>query len=290
MLAQTSRNPDERLGTMNPGSVAGENWAYTVRHAAIAAVMAGAKPEYFPVILALGSSGTTAVNVSDNGFMVGAVINGRIRNEIGLNYDIGAVGPYAHANTTIGRAWHLLSINGGNSGKVGTTYMGTVGNIGNLTGFIIAENEEESPWDPLSVRLGYKKDENVVTLYSGWGILSARNWAVTDWSATPTYSKTVQDIHRLQNPGLFGTMVVLSPPIADFIVSEGYNTLEKLDDFVTAPAQGARPAAAKAGTPAPKPGNATGGFSIVVTGARNNNYWMIGGMARGRSIQIDPWR
>ncbi|MDR0310653.1 MAG: hypothetical protein LBJ21_03595 [Acidobacteriota bacterium] len=322
MLAQTSHDPDAFLGRMHPGSVAGETWTYTVRHAAIAAVMAGAKPEYLPVILAIGSTGQTAVNVSDNGFAAGAIINGKIRDEIGMNYDLGAIGPYAHANTTIGRAWSLLSINGGNCGKVGTTYHGTVGNPANLINVIIAENEEESPWEPFSVRKGFKKDENVVTLLNGWGILSARNWQVTDWSATPTYSKTVQDIYRLQNPGLFGTFVVLSPPIADFIVSEGYNTLEKFNEFVTAPDPNAKPkmpagaakpagdAAAKAKAGAAKPGaggpgaggpggapkpkvapNATSGaFGVVVTGGRNNNYWMIGGLAPGTSVSIDAWR
>jgi hypothetical protein len=279
MLAQTSRRPDEILGTMNPGSVAGENWSYTVRTAAINAVMAGAEPEYFPVILAIGSAGQTAVNVSDNGFMAGAVINGRIRDEIKLNYDIGAVGPYALANTTIGRAWSLLSINGGNSGKIGTTYMGTIGNPANLINIIIAENEELSPWEPFSVRRGFKKDENVVTLFNGWGILSARNWAITDWSATPNYSKNIQDIYRMQNPGLFGTFAVVSPPIANFVRDEGFNTVEKLTEFVTAPAQNAKP----------KTGGATN-FNIVVTGATNNNYWMIGGMVPSRSIPIDAWR
>jgi hypothetical protein len=313
MLAQTSHSPDAQLGTMNPGSVAGENWTYTVRHAAIAAVMAGAKPEYFPVILALGSTGQTAINISDNGFVAGAVINGRVRDEIGLNYDVGAVGPYAHANTTIGRAWSLLSINGGNSGKVGTTYMGTVGAIGNLINVIIAENEEDSPWEPLSVRQGFKKDENVITLFSGWGLLSARNWAITDWSSTPDYAKNVQDIYRMQNASLFGTFAVLSPPIARFINEAGYDTVEKLTAFVTTPdpsakqgsmgsgfasttagkAAPAKPAGDAAAKPkvdaAAKPKMPTN-FNVVVTGASNNNYWMIGGMARGRSVPIDPWR
>jgi hypothetical protein len=262
------------------------------------------------------------VNVSDNGFATGAIINGKIRDEIGMNYDLGAIGPYAHANTTIGRAWALLSINGGNCGKVGTTYHGTVGNPANLIGVIIAENEAELPqgWEPFSVRKGFRKDENVVTLLNGWGILSARNWAVTDWSATPTYSKTVQDIYRLQNQGLFGTFVVLSPPIADFIHGEGYDTLEKLNEFVIQPDPNAKPKAGFGGAPgggapkakpagdgAAKPGagpgggaakpkvaaapNATSGaFGVVVTGGRNNNYWMIGGLAPGQSIQIDPWR
>ena len=67
------------------------------------------------------------------------------------------------ANTTIGRAWNLLSINGGNCGKVGTTYMGTVGNPMNLINIIIAENERDSPFEPLSVRRGFKKNENIIT-------------------------------------------------------------------------------------------------------------------------------
>ena len=181
MLKGTSHQPDEVLGKMNPGSEAGENWTYTVKDAAISAVMAGARPEYFPVILAIGSTGTTSVNVSDNGFAMGAVINGNIRDEIKLNYEIGAVGPYALANTAIGRAWNLLSINGGNCGKVGTTYMGTVGNAQNALALIIAENERDSPFKPLSVRRGFKEGENVVTILNGWGILSAANWKADAW-------------------------------------------------------------------------------------------------------------
>lgn len=90
MLKATSHPPDEQLGKMNPGSEAGETWTYTVKVAAINAVMADARPEYFPVILALGSTGMSSVNVSDNGFAAGAIINGNIRDEIGLNYDVGA--------------------------------------------------------------------------------------------------------------------------------------------------------------------------------------------------------
>ena len=297
MLQATSHDPNEQLGRMNPGSEAGETWTYTVKTAAINAVMAGAKPEYFPVILAIGSTGMTAVNVSDNGFMAGAVINGNIRDEIGLNYDVGAVGPYAHANTTIGRAWSLLSINGGNCGKVGTTYMGTVGNPMNAINVIIAENEENSPWEPFSVRrgkvagfgaqapAGYKKGDNVVTLATGWGILSAANWKVNVWGPDMNYPQIIKDIYNQQSPGLFGTFVVLSPPIADFVRDAGYDTVEKLTEFVT-DGGAAKPA------PKGKPGGFFMGsnFNVVVTGASNNNYWMIGGMIPTVSVKIDDWR
>ena len=278
MLAQTSHDPDMYLGRM---SALGQTFTYTVRHAAIAAVMAGCKPEYFPVVLAIGSTGTAAVSVSDNGFMVGAVINGPVRDEIGLNYDVGAVGPFAHANTTIGRAWSLLAINGGDQGKVGTTYMGQVGNPANLINIIIAENEELSPWEPLAVRRGFKKGENVVTIFNGWGILSARNWAITDWSSTPNYAKNIQDIHRMQDQGQFGTFALLSPPIASFVHDAGYDTVEKLNEYVMAPPDGA----AK-----PKARSSRNVFTVVVSGATNNNYWMIGGMIPSQSVPIDSFR
>ena len=166
MLKATSHRPDAVLGKMAPTMGVFENWTYTVKDAAVNAVMAGAKPEYFPLILAVGSTGKEGISVSDNGFVEALVINGSIRDEIGLNYEIGAMGPYALANTTIGRAWNLLSINGGNCGKVGTTYMGTVGNPMNLINIVIAENERDSPFKPFSVRKGFKPGENIVSLFA----------------------------------------------------------------------------------------------------------------------------
>lgn len=288
MLKFTSHGPDEVLGRMNPGSEAGDTWTYTVKVAAINAVMAGAKPEYFPIILALGSTGQTAVNVSDNGFMAGAVINGNIRDEIGLNYEEGAVGPYAHANTTIGRAWSLLSINGGNCGKVGTTYMGTIGNPMNLIGIIIAENEQRSPFKPLAVRRGFKEGENIVTLFMGWGILSAKNWAATAWGPNMDYPGIIKEIYNTQDGWLFGTCAVLSPPIANFVKDAGYDTVEKFTEWVTGRPPGAKP---------PMGGNlnsgarrAGGTFTVVVTGGSNNNYFSMGGMVPSQSVQIDKWR
>jgi hypothetical protein len=288
MLKFTSHKPTEVLGRMNPGSEAGETWTYTVKVAAINAVLAGAEPEYFPVILALGSTGLTAVNVSDNGFMAGAVINGKIRDEIGLNYEEGAVGPYAQANTTIGRAWSLLSINGGNCGKVGTTYMGTIGNPMNLIGIIIAENEERSPFKPLSVRRGFKEGENIVTLFMGWGILSAKNWAATVWGPNMNYPEIIKEIYNTQDGYLFGTCAVLSPPIANFIKDAGYDTVEKFAEWVT----GLQPGAKSAGFGGINSGirRAGGVFTVIVTGGSNNNYFSMGGMAPSLSVQIDEWR
>ena len=108
MLAGTSREPNEVVGHMRPTSTR-EAWEYTVEKVAVNAVMAGAKPEYLPVILALAATQTSARASTSSSAAAMAVVNGPIRHEIGMNCGIGALGPYNHANATIGRAYGLLS-------------------------------------------------------------------------------------------------------------------------------------------------------------------------------------
>ena len=65
------------------------------------------------------------------------------------------MGPYNHANATIGRAWGLLSQNLQGGSVPGQTYMGSQGNgyaYGSLT---FAENEERSPWEPFHLQHGF---------------------------------------------------------------------------------------------------------------------------------------
>ncbi|NLV30169.1 MAG: hypothetical protein GXY47_03355 [Acidobacteria bacterium] len=305
MLKGTSHEPDEIVGRMSPTQTGTyfKDWTYTVRDVAVNAVMAGCKPEYFPLLLAVASTGKEAISVSDNSFVGALVINGAIRDEIGLNSKVGAMGPYAHANTTIGRAWSLMSINLGNCGKVGTTYMGVVGNPMNLINIVIAENEEESPWAPLSVRKGFKKGENIVSLFEGWGVLSAANWKAASWGKEMDYPKIIKDIFDQQG-FLFGACAVLSPPIAQFIKNAGYDTVEKFERYLEPAPQfpmgkmappKAKPEGGAQAKPAPKAEMPPmmGGFSntaIIVTGGTNNNYYSIGGLRYGRSVKIDDWR
>ena len=58
MLKGTSQPPDKVVGRMRAGNFR-ESWEYTVEKVAVNAVMAGARPEYFPVILALAASNQT---------------------------------------------------------------------------------------------------------------------------------------------------------------------------------------------------------------------------------------
>jgi hypothetical protein len=119
--------------------------------------MAGARPEYLPVILAMAASGTTARSSSTTSFAAISVVNGPIRNEIGMNSGIGALGPYNHANATLGRAYGLLSQNLQGGSVPGESYMGTLGNFLSYTA-CFAEAEERSPWSPFHVDEGFKAD------------------------------------------------------------------------------------------------------------------------------------
>ena len=91
MLAHTRRQPDEVVGRMRPTHFR-EAWEYTVEKVAVNAVMAGARPEYFPVILAMAASGVSARGSTTSSAAAMAVVNGPIRHEIGMNAGIGAMG------------------------------------------------------------------------------------------------------------------------------------------------------------------------------------------------------
>ena len=192
----------------------------------------------------------------------------------------------------------VLSINAGNCGRVGTTYMGVVGNPMNWNNVIIAENEEDSPWRPYHVRKGFKPSDSVVTLCEGWGVLSAKNSRYSVWEKEMDFSGTLKKIVADQDM-LFGTIAVVSPPVANYMKQEGFDTVEKLTQFVAAPAGGKAPPPKAKIVPPPGQAKLPRGempffmgppITIVVTGGSNNNYWSYGGMACRQSVSIDEWR
>ena len=167
MLKGTKRAPDEIVGRMRPTNFR-ELWEFTVEKVAVNAVMAGARPEYLPVILAAMSSGLTARSSSTTSFATIAMVNGPIRNEIGMNSGIGAFGPYNHANATIGRAYSLASQNLQGGSTPNETYMGSQGNS-YVYSACFAENEERSPWTPFHVQHGFDAQTSAVSLFfGGW--------------------------------------------------------------------------------------------------------------------------
>ena len=98
------------------------------------------------------------------------VVNGPVRELLGLNGGMGALGPGTRANMTIGRALRLLlTLTGG--ARPGGLDRSTLGNPGKL-GVCFAENEEASPWEPLHVERGFAPDASTVTLVAADAPLS----------------------------------------------------------------------------------------------------------------------
>lgn len=110
MLTGTDHDPQEVVGRMSV-TTHEERLQYTVEEVAVNAVMAGCRPEHFPVVLALGSSNQASMPSSTTTFISMMVVNGPIRNEIGMNCSSGALSPFNFANSVIGRTWTLMSIN-----------------------------------------------------------------------------------------------------------------------------------------------------------------------------------
>src|SRR2546426_515726 len=168
MLAGSTRAPDEVVATVAPDLV-----ECTVEKVAINAVMAGCKPEYFPVVLAaVEAACNEAFNIHGvlaTTMPVGPVIvvNGPIRHAIGMNSGINVFGQGSRANLTIGRALQLVVRNVG-GGRPGEVDRATFGNPGKIA-FCFAEDEENSPWPPLAADFGARPGTDAVVLFTGEG-------------------------------------------------------------------------------------------------------------------------
>jgi hypothetical protein len=163
-LDTVDRDPEEILFT-----IPHLNRSLTVRLAALNAALAGCRPEYFPVVVAAWEAiaqephPARGIWQSTTGTAPFLVVNGPIRDEIGLNSRGNVFGSGFRANATIGRAIRLACINvfGLQPHRLDQATQGTPAKYSACIG----ENEEQSPWAPLHVDHGFAADESVVTAY-----------------------------------------------------------------------------------------------------------------------------
>lgn len=226
MLAGTGHAADEVVGRLSPTFYGREAWEFTVEKVAVNAVMAGARPEYFPVILALAASGVTARQSSVSSIGTGAVVNGPIRTELELNSGIGALGPYNHANATIGRAYGLLSQNLQGGSVPGETFVGSLGNNFSYNNMTFAENEEASPWTPLHVRRGHERGESTVTPF-----IQLRNYNVT-FGVRGSWPEKLREMLVALNP-TSGVLLMIDPTAARILAErEGMTSADAMIDWM----------------------------------------------------------
>ena len=308
MLRGTSRKPDEVIKTITwPGGAR----PLTVEKAAVCAVMAGARQEYFPVILAVatqvpyGNSTTSMANM--------IVVNGPIRKAIGMNPGGHALGPYNEANSIIGRCLTLMSKTAGGLRNRVTTWS-SLGSTIQYNNLCIAENEEELPagWDPLHVSNGFKSTDNIVTFGIGWSYISSvgsvqqsypphmlmRDY-MTALSANgsgatilldPTVAALLKDAHGFQSKAALGEW--LSKNIQKTAASFWGNAVvaSMMEPLAL---QGLEPYATWKKLPGEsiiKPFTNPRGISIVVVGGKTQSTWFATDFRLGRGIRIDDWK
>jgi hypothetical protein len=302
MLKGTGHKPDEVVSKLGPREM-------TVEKAAVYAVMAGAKQEYFPTILAIcsqaplfGNSTTSMANM--------IVVNGPIRKQLGMNSGTDAMGPFNEANSVIGRAFTLagkimgdLRLNEGAYSSLGSSLQ--------YNNVCFAENEEALPggWEPLSVQMGFKPTDNVVSIGIGWSYISSVGEAqinhpphmmlrdymrsLTGMAATivmdPTVAYLLKDAHG------FKTKTELSEWLSENveIAAETYwGNGVNATGMTPMALQGQEPFATWLKVPPEtliKPFTNAGDIRIVVAGGRIQTTWFLTDFRFGRGILIDEW-
>jgi hypothetical protein len=152
---------------------------------AIAAVMAGCLPEYMPVVVAAVKAmcepqfGLHGSSASTGGSAPFIVVNGPVRTELGMNATHNVFANASRANATIGRSVRLFIVNvlGGTPGRLDRS---TIGHPGKFT-FCIAEDEEDSPWLPLSVERGIAAGTSAVTVMA----VESPHQVMNEWTQDP---------------------------------------------------------------------------------------------------------
>ncbi|MBI3937190.1 MAG: hypothetical protein HY323_09450 [Betaproteobacteria bacterium] len=229
-LRFTSRDPDEVLGVILPDSRAATVWSVAVN-----AVMAGCRPEYMPILVALiEAMCDPQYGVEHSGNTPGSetliILNGPIIKQLGFNYTQGALRDGFMPNTTIGRFWrlYLRNVAGFLPHK---TDKATYGNTWRV---VLAENEDvlkRIGWEPNSVEMGFRAGDNTVTVgrYSGGGCFPSVSGSTPE-QVLPYVADSVLKYHTWQilsttshGGGKLRPLVVMSPIIAETIAKAGWS-------------------------------------------------------------------
>ncbi len=215
MLRGTDLSPDYLVNKLEP-----RMGKATVERIAINAVMAGCLPTHLPILIAgtraLVSNRTAVMMAASTGsFAPFWIINGPIRQDIHVNCSYGAMSPGDIANAAIGRAMGLITKNIRGIRK-GMEDMGLLGNPGKYT-WVAGENEENSPWEPLHVERGLKKEDSAVTLTFPQTYQHITPYVNDDKGILKSICYNTAALHI----GIFG--IILTPSNAKALASRGWS-------------------------------------------------------------------
>ena len=236
-LKHTKRAADERIAVL-----AQANLQATPRNIAVNAVMAGCRPDSMPLLIAaVEAIADNSYNLNNIGTTWGALPfllnNGPGAKRLGI--ENGGQLISKGANPALGRALGLIVRNIAGY-KLGRNYMGTFGYPMN---FVIAENEEETPWEPYHVEHGLRQEDTAVTACGtitwGWppaiygtpdktAAQTALEFLSLELTKKPCLARLAE-----RGPSGFRNMItiMIAPPVAKSLASAGYSK-QKIREYL----------------------------------------------------------
>jgi hypothetical protein len=304
MLKGTSQKPDKVIKKINwPGGLR----TLTVEKAAVYAVMSGAKPEHFPLILALATYVPFGNSTSSMANMI--LVNGPIRNQVKMNYKGNVMGPHNEVNAVLGRSFAIMSKTAGGLHAGKTTFSG-LGSTIQYNSLCIAENEEALPagWDPVHVQMGFKASDSVLSVSTGWSYISSVGEVQRGYP--PQY--LMRDYMRSLSG--MGASVIMAPEVAGILKdSQGFKTKFDLASWLannvektvasywgngvvstmwaSMAIQGLEPYASQRKSPPEsmmKPLQPKG-IGVIVAG-QGQTTWFATDFGVGRGVLVDDWK
>ena len=201
----------------------------TIERIAINAVMAGCLPTYMPLLIAgvqaLAANPACGMMAASTGsFSPFWLVNGPIARDVNIRSTYGATNPGDIANASFGRAMGLITKNIRGVRKQ-VEDMGVLGNPGKYS-WVAAENEENSPWEPLHVERGFKKEDSTVTLMFPQSFQQMMPFGTDDKGLLATIVGSIV-------PARMGSFaVLLTPTNAKALSSRGWSKKQVKDYIV----------------------------------------------------------
>jgi hypothetical protein len=227
MLEYAGLAPDEVVSTETI-----RQKRFTAAKVAINAVMAGCKPEYFPVVVAAvaavceRSFNFHASSTSTNGVTVLVLVSGPYASQIGMNAGVELMGNGNRANATIGRAVNLVKTNfyGSVPGDMDNSTFGHPGKFS----FCFAENLDVSPWPSLTAAKGFGDNASTVTVFAANSPLQVSIYGGKD--PEKFLMATAQGMLGL-GPSQSEILVVISPEVMAYVAEAGWSR-QQVQEFL----------------------------------------------------------
>lgn len=196
---------------------------FTAEKVAINSVMAGCKPEYFPVVVAAvaaiceRSFNLHASSTSTNGVTVMVLVSGPYATDIGMNSGVELMGNGNRANATIGRAVNLIKTNfyGSVPGDMDNSTFGHPGKVS----FCFAEDLTISPWPSLASDKGFGDKASTVTVFAANSPLQVSIYG--DKRPETFLTATAHAMLGL-GPSQSEIAIVISPEVMAYVAEAGW--------------------------------------------------------------------